>query len=210
MLFSEFKIEKYHKDIINISQMLTKLMLNQERESLTSLFSLVELMSCRLTREELRATKLSYEGGCGLEVRTSSSQDLRPGDKVSSLAQCGSLYICFNPLNHYLSQKLKLNGKSSSQTPKCPLNSSETVLFKRLIFQIVEVNIELLLQTDWQAGILSGPAWCFPVTLSWSKISPVRPAGKSEKLLQLLFPTLEVWPHRPSWKGLFAVRWRSG
>ena len=137
-------------------------MLKQERESLTSLFSLVELqstgrlelMSCRLTREELRATKLSYDGGCGLEVRISSSQDLRPGDKVSSLAQCGSLYICFNPLNHYLSQKLKLNGKSSSQTPKCPLNSSETVLFKRLIFQIVEVNSELLLQTDragWQS-----------------------------------------------------------
>ena len=166
MLFSEYKIEKYHKDMINISQRLTKLMLKQERESLTSLFSLVELqstgrlelMSCRLTREELRATKLSYDGGCGLEVRISSSQDLRPGDKVSSLAQCGSLCICFNPLNHYLSQKLKLNGKSSSQTPKCPLNSSETVLFKRLIFKIVEVNSELLLQTDWQAGILSGPA----------------------------------------------------
>ena len=162
MLFPEYKIEKYHKDMINISQRLTKLMLKQERESLTSLFSLVELqstgrlelMSCRLTREELRATKLSYDGGCGLEVRISSSQDLRPGDKVSSLAQCGSLYICFNPLNHYLSQKLKLNGKISSQTPKCPLISSETVLFKRLIFQIVEVNSELLLQTDragWQS-----------------------------------------------------------
>ena len=84
MLFSEFKIEKYHKDIVNISQRLTKLILKQERESLSSLISLVELqssgrlelMSCRLTREDLGATKLSYEGGCGLEVRTSSSQDL--------------------------------------------------------------------------------------------------------------------------------------
>lgn len=72
--------------------------MKQERESLSSLISLVELQStgrlelmvCRLTREDLGATKLSYEGGCGLEI--------------------------------------------------------------------VEVNSELLLQTDWQAGILSGPA----------------------------------------------------
>ena len=104
MLFSEYKIEKYHKDMINISQRLTKLMLKQERESLTSLFSLVQLqsagevlvvVSCTLTREELRATKLSYDDspGCGLEVRTSSSQQLRPGDKVSTPAPVGSLDI---------------------------------------------------------------------------------------------------------------------
>ena len=41
------------------------------------------VLGCRLTREELRATKLSYDEGCGLEVRTSPSQHLRPGDKVS-------------------------------------------------------------------------------------------------------------------------------
>ena len=91
MLFPEYKIEKYHKDMINISQRLTKLMVKQERESLSSLFSLVQLHSsgqlvvvgCELTREELRATKLSYDEGCGLEVRSSSSHRLRPGDKVS-------------------------------------------------------------------------------------------------------------------------------
>ena len=92
MLFPEYKIEKYHKDMMNISQRLSKLMLKQERDSLSSLFSLVQLQSagqlvvvgCHLTREELRATKLSYDEGCGLEVRTSSSQHLRPGDKVST------------------------------------------------------------------------------------------------------------------------------
>ena len=76
--------------MINISQRLTKLMLKQEKESQSSLFSLVQLqtagqlvvLGCQLTREELRATKLSYDEGCGLEVRTSSSQHLRPGDKV--------------------------------------------------------------------------------------------------------------------------------
>ena len=104
MLFSEYKIEKYHKDMINISQRLTKLMLKQERESLTSLFSLVQLQSAgelvvvlgySLTREELRATKLSYDDspGCGLEVRSSSSQHLRPGDKVSTPTLDGSLDI---------------------------------------------------------------------------------------------------------------------
>ena len=91
MLFSEYKIEKYHKDMMNISQRLTKLMVKQERESQSSLFSLVQqqragqlvVVGCHLTRDQLRATKLSYDEGCGLEVRTSSSQDLRPGDKVS-------------------------------------------------------------------------------------------------------------------------------
>ena len=77
--------------MINISQRLTKLMVKQERESQSSLFSLVQqqragqlvVVGCHLTRDQLRATKLSYDEGCGLEVRTSSSQDLRPGDKVS-------------------------------------------------------------------------------------------------------------------------------
>ena len=91
MLFSEYKIEKYHKDIVNISQRLTKLMVKQERESQSSLFSLLEqqssgqvvMVGCQVTRDQLRATKLTYDEGCGLEVRSSSSQDLRPGDKVS-------------------------------------------------------------------------------------------------------------------------------
>ena len=66
-------------------------MVKQERESQSSLFSLLEqqssgqlvMVGCLLTRDQLRATKLSYDEGYGLEVRSSSSQDLRPGDKVS-------------------------------------------------------------------------------------------------------------------------------
>ena len=40
--------------------------------------------SWSITKEELRATKLRYEG-CGLEVISSSSEELQPGDKVNIL-----------------------------------------------------------------------------------------------------------------------------
>ena len=81
-------MEKYHKDILTISQRLKQLMSQQERQSEASLFTLLRssqtqlvLASCSITKEELRATKLSYEG-CGLEVISSSSEELQPGDKV--------------------------------------------------------------------------------------------------------------------------------
>ena len=83
-------MEKYHKDILTISQRLKQLMSQQERQSEASLFTLLRssqtqlvLASCSITKEELRATKLRYEG-CGLEVISSSSEELQPGDKVNT------------------------------------------------------------------------------------------------------------------------------
>ena len=83
-------MEKYHKDILTISQRLKQLMSQQERQSEASLFTLLRssktqlvLVSCSITKEELRATKLRYEG-CGLEVISSSSEELQPGDKVNT------------------------------------------------------------------------------------------------------------------------------
>ena len=51
----------------------------------------VVVRGCSLTRDELRATKLSYEG-CGVEVVTSPSQELQPGDKVTRAAHWGHFY----------------------------------------------------------------------------------------------------------------------
>ena len=83
-------MEKYHKDILTISQRLKQLMSQQERQSEASLYTLLRssqtqlvLASCSITKEELRATKLRYEG-CGLEVISSSSEELQPGDKVNT------------------------------------------------------------------------------------------------------------------------------
>ena len=91
-------MEKYHKDILTISQRLKQLMSQQERQSEASLFTLLRssqtqlvLASCSITKEELRATKLRYEG-CGLEVISSSSEELQPGDKVNILQYFSSGY----------------------------------------------------------------------------------------------------------------------